>query len=145
MLHIIKSWFTAAVPKPVDKNLQVQIGCHFEEFGEMLETFTGADAYSAMVLHDLHTATQRAAKEFKGGAAKCYINGRKALLDSLGDQIVTAVGIGHMANLNVPVGVGRISTSNWSKFDENGQPVFDGNGKIKKSSRYVKPDLEGLY
>lgn len=145
MLHIVKKWFTSAVPNPTDKNLQVQIGVHIEEFAEMLETFTGNDKHSQKIIQNLFDAAKLAAKEFKTGSAGCFINDRKACLDSLGDQIVTAVGIGHMAKLNVPVGLERINTSNWSKFTENGEPIFDENGKIKKGSRYQKPDLEGLY
>ena len=32
----IKNWFQKAVPAPSDKNRAVQLGCHFEEVGEML-------------------------------------------------------------------------------------------------------------
>ena len=34
----------------------------------------------------------------------------------------------------------EINKSNWSKF-ENGKPVFDENGKIKKGAEYFKPKL----
>ena len=32
----ILDWFKAAVPNPTDENLCVQIGCHYEEIGEIV-------------------------------------------------------------------------------------------------------------
>lgn len=34
----------------------------------------------------------------------------------------------------------EVNRSNWSKF-ENGEPIFDENGKIKKGPNYRPPDL----
>jgi hypothetical protein len=70
---------------------------------------------------------------------------RRELLDSLADQIVTAVGVGHCANMNVPEAVLRVNKSNWSKYDQDGQPIFKPNGKIDKGPNYVEPDLSGLF
>lgn len=35
----------------------------------------------------------------------------------------------------------EVNLSNWSKFDENGNPIFNENGKIVKGENYFKPDL----
>jgi hypothetical protein len=35
----------------------------------------------------------------------------------------------------------EVDDSNWSKF-EDGKPVFDANGKIKKGRHYQAPQLE---
>jgi hypothetical protein len=47
--------------------------------------------------------------------------------------------------MNAAVAVTRVNASNWSKFDVNGTPFFDQNGKILKGPNYHAPDLEGLY
>jgi hypothetical protein len=44
--------------------------------------------------------------------------------------------------MDIDKGLDIVSTSNWSKFDEQGQPIFDANGKIKKGPRYVPPHLD---
>jgi hypothetical protein len=67
------------------------------------------------------------------------------LLDSAADQIVTSVGVGHCAHTNIVKAVDVVNGSNWSKFDKDGQPIFDQNGKILKGPDYKAPDLEGLY
>ena len=66
---------------------------------------------------------------------------RCELLDALVDQIVTAVGVGHMMGMDVLGALEEINRSNFSKF-EDGKPVFDENGKITKGKDYVKPNLE---
>jgi len=84
------------------------------------------------------------AHDLKTGHMEAVPRDRKDLLDSLADQIVTAVGVGHCAKMNVPEAVERVDASNWTKYVD-GQPVFDDNGKVKKGPNYQKPDLTGLY
>jgi hypothetical protein len=47
--------------------------------------------------------------------------------------------------MNGPEALRRVNGSNWSKFNDDGQPIFDENGKIAKGPRYERPDLTGLY
>jgi hypothetical protein len=70
---------------------------------------------------------------------------RGDFLDSVADQIVTAAGAGHCAGMQVTEAVRRVNSSNWSKYDTNGKPIFDENGKIAKGPNYEPPNLEGLY
>ena len=141
-LQRTKQWFELAVPTPTDKNKLVQIGVCVEEIAEMF-TAIGADPIAAP-LDNLATV-------FKTGESATGLVtiddlsiDRKELLDALCDIIVTAVGIGHMLNIDVVTAYTRVNDSNWSKF-VNGTPVFDANGKIQKGSNYTKPNLEGLY
>jgi hypothetical protein len=62
----------------------------------------------------------------------------------LADQIVTAVGIASMLDMDIVGALQEVNRSNYSKF-VNGRAVFDENGKIKKGADYSKPDLTGLY
>ena len=71
---------------------------------------------------------------------------RVSLLDSLADQIVTAVGVGVCAKMDMDAAVTEeVNESNWSKFNYKGYPEFDENGKVKKGEHYRKPDLKGMF
>ena len=133
-------WFELAVPKPTLKSQMVQIGCHFEEVAEMmvelgnryesLEVDNLADYYKNMFTDSEHIEPLSLEKGIE-------------LLDSLCDQIVTASGVGYMFGFDMKSALVEVVRSNWSKF-ENGKPVFDDNGKIKKGANYTPPQLGGF-
>lgn len=133
IISVIKYWFVRAIPQPTDKTRAVQIGCHFEEAGEM-----------ALALGNRITARELASlgREYKTCRDEfCFDTvDRKELLDALCDQIITAVGVAHMFALDVEGALAEVNRSNWSKFVD-GQPVFDENGKIAKPPGYRPPDL----
>ena len=64
------------------------------------------------------------------------------LLDALADQIVTATGVGTFLGINVPGALAEVNRSNYSKFDEDGNPIFDENQKVVKGPHYTKPNLK---
>lgn len=130
----IKNWFEAAVPEPTEKNRYVQLGCHFEEVGEMAEAVTAS--VSAEKISYL-------ANEFKSGAfgRPTVAFNRTELLDALCDQIVTAVGVAHMFGMDIETALAEVNASNWSKFVD-GKPVFNEHGKIAKGPNYFKPQIE---
>ena len=135
-INEILKWFKKAVPEPTEKTQMVQIGCHFEEFSEMLVSI------GFYKRSDTVRAVDEIANHFKAGKVANFsgdIN-KIELLDSLCDQIVTAVGVAHMLGMDIEGALDEVNRSNWSKF-ENGSPVFDENGKIKKGASYFKPDL----
>jgi predicted HAD superfamily Cof-like phosphohydrolase len=134
-------WFEQAIPNPTMKDKRVQIGCHIEEFGEMLESIGYTETPELeMIIKE--------ADWFKGNNRSftdtqedmIFHCDKDALLDSLIDQIVTAVGVCHMMGFDVEGALDEVNRSNFSKF-ENGKPVFDSNGKIAKGVNYTKPDL----
>jgi len=133
----VKKWFEIAKPNPTTEDACVQIGCHYEEVGEM-----------AMALFDdgISLCCDELADEYK---LKGYNNNltylldseeRIELLDSLCDQIVTAIGVAHMLGMDIDGALNEVNKSNHSKF-ENGKAVLDENGKIRKGKDYFKPDL----
>jgi predicted HAD superfamily Cof-like phosphohydrolase len=145
-LDITALWFKRAVPTPTDDNLQTQLGCHAEEFGEMLENLKGQGGIDERMIRNLEEEVKLVARALKTKNIRVSISDRKEFLDSLADQIVTATGCGHMAGMDVPEALNRVNTSNFSKFDANGFPIFDENGKIAKNKdTYRKADLTGLY
>lgn len=145
-LDITALWFKRAVPTPTDDNLQVQLGVHLEEVGELIEILKGQGGLDEHMIRNLEAEVKVVAKALKTKNIRVYIADRKEFLDAMVDQIVTATGCCHMAGMNVPEGLNRVNTSNFSKFDSNGFPIFDENGKIAKNlATYKKPDLTGLY
>lgn len=140
-LSSIDNWHSSARPHPTSENVNVQLGCHLEELCEMLDSLKFLDCPAATILN---VAAKMVADDLKSGVAVVCIGSRQDLLDSLADQIVTAVGVGHCANMDVPQACDRVDESNWSKYVD-GQPLFNENGKIIKGPNYRKPDLDGLY
>ena len=139
----IKIWHERARPKPDTKDFNVQAGCHFAEVAEMLEEMTGADEYADVLLFKATVAVHRLAEAMKSGEAVLFIRDRQQFLDRLCDQIVTSVGVGHCAHMNITEAVRRVNASNWSKT-VNGEFLRDRHGKIIQPECYQPPDLGGL-
>jgi hypothetical protein len=138
----IELWHKRARPAPTQKNFNTQLGCHFEEFGEMMDAMEADDAPEWRALkRDIMLM----AKRLKANEVDVTITYRQEVIDSLGDQVVTAVGVGHCANMRTAEAIARVNESNWTKYDKDGNPIFDANGKIMKGPDYKPPQLEGLY
>ena len=141
MIDNITLWHKRARPEPTEKDFDVQLGCHIEEFVEMLDSLTiRAEGFDKAI-----DALEDVANGLKAGTLTVSSVDRAELLDSLADQIVTAVGVGHCAKMDMNAAVQEVNDSNWSKFNYKGFPEFDDNGKIKKGERYRKPNLKGMY
>lgn len=142
-LKTTKKWFEIAIPEPTMKDKRVQIGCHFEEFGEMMESIGYQDTQELKAIN--HEADWFKGKSRFNDMQEGMILGcnRDALLDSLADQIVTAVGVAHMMGFDIIGALQEVNRSNFSKF-EGGKAVFDDNGKIRKGKDYTPPNLESF-
>ena len=128
MLNEIVEWFNEAVPEPTDRNRQVQVGVHFEEVTEMMTAFRVAGLTNVL------------ADNLKGGRLRLPEPNRIELLDSLCDQIVTAVGVAHMYGMDIEGALTEVNRSNYSKFVD-GHAMFNAQGKIAKPPTYTPPDL----
>lgn len=143
-LQQTKRWFELAVPskKITKKNQCLQTGVHLEETVEMMQAFElkgDDDTHRVNAIHFLHILAEYMKKNDQ---ASMQIKDRKEFLDACADQIVTATGCAHMQGMDIIGAMVEVNRSNFSKFDENGQPIFDVNGKIAKNpSTYRKPDL----
>jgi predicted HAD superfamily Cof-like phosphohydrolase len=146
-IESITLWHKRARPNPTDENFNVQLGCHLEEIVEMVEAlrFTYKNG-TGVEMPGKNSMIYQQVKDFsdglKSGRISAQIADRKGLVDSLADQIVTSVGVGHCANTNIVKAVDIVNTSNWSKFSPEGEPYFDQNGKILKGPNYVPPALD---
>jgi hypothetical protein len=145
VLNWVNEWHRRACPQPDDKAFNVQLGCPLEEIDEMLACLDGADVATSDILRRTMHHVSMLANLLKHGGGSVTITHRGEFLDSLADQIVTATGVGYRAKMDVPNAVTEVDISNWSKFDENGQPIFNEFGKIAKGPNYKPPVLDGLY
>lgn len=133
----VLQWFTLAVPEPTDSNKCVQIGCHYEEAAEMAASI-GLESFSSEI--------SGVADDFKGGYFPAHVIetlDKNAMLDSLCDQIVTAIGVAHMFGFDIVGALSEVNRSNFSKFVD-GKPVFNEQGKIAKPSTYSPPVLDSF-
>lgn len=138
----IELWHKRARPEPTAADFNVQLGCHFEEIEEMMETIYTDDND---MWRNVRFLMGVMSKRLKSNEMKAIIHDRKEFLDSIADQVVTGIGTAHCAGMKGAVACDRVNASNWSKFDHNGQPIRDANGKIKKGPSYQPPVLDGLY
>lgn len=142
----IELWHKRARPNPTEENLSVQFGCHIEEFVEGIDAVSFEIPENSTVdFSQMMDALDALANGLKNGTITMQIDDRKEFLDSIADQIVTGVGCGHCAGMKTTQAVAAVNSSNWSKFDKNGQPIFNEHGKIAKGPDYAPPNLEGMY
>lgn len=145
MIGVI-NWFKKAKPEPTTKGINAQLGVHFEEVSEMLAELGGVDVETETLITGAHVALVQLADRLKkaGDTEMVRIPNRQNYLDSLCDQVVTAIGCAHDAKVDIYGGLDVVNQSNWSKFDHNGDPIFAEGGKIMKGPNYVKADLSHL-
>lgn len=132
------NWFQAAKPEPTAKDICVQIGCHYEEMSEF-DSAISNNCEDNVYNSEYYKRTKdcEAAKlKLKPGRVNSV-----EVLDSLADQIVTAVGVAYMMGFDIIGALTEVNASNWSKFVD-GKAVTDESGKIIKGSGYFKPELE---
>ena len=67
------------------------------------------------------------------------------VFDSLVDQEYVNLGLANLLGLNMAEGFKEVHSSNMTKLDENGQPIFREDGKLLKSNLYTPPDLNKIY
>lgn len=147
-IESINLWHSRARPNPTSRDFDISLGVHLEEIHEMFEGVSvhesdfpaGTDQSIA-----LWQALRILADGLKDGTLTARIHDRRLLADSMGDQIVTAVGVTQAARMNGPEIVRRVDRSNWSKFDDEGRPIFNEHGKIAKGPNYKPVDLTGCY
>lgn len=139
-------WFKQAVPNVTEKQAVIQLGCCFEEVGELLESISGeydddgVNLYTRSACEEIGDLS-KLLKECADDNFQPSKLPQDPILDALTDIIVTAVGVSHMLGHDVVGALNEVNRANFSKF-EDGKPVFDANGKIAKGKNYTKPNLK---
>lgn len=134
------NWFKEAKPNPVHKDFNVQLGVHFEEISEMLETLVSTNRSMNLTIQDALSSILSIAKSLKSNEGIIMVSDPVEFLDSLCDQYVTALGSAHFFEADIVGAVTETNDSNYSKFVD-GKAVFNEQGKIAKGPDYFKPDL----
>lgn len=142
----IADWFKKAVPHPTTQNIHTQIGVNFEETGEMIAALqpAGAVFQNREELSFVGQVVDFASRQMKnsgGDFIELEDVNRVELLDAICDQIVTAIGIAVFLGMDIEGALKEVADSNDSKFDSEGNPIFNEARKIMKGPNYFKPEL----
>ena len=68
----------------------------------------------------------------------------KEIADALTDILYVTYGAGHAFGIDLDKCFEEVQSSNMSKLDDNGKPIYDRNGKVMKGPNYFKPNLEKI-
>lgn len=135
----INKWFATAKPEPTNADVAAQFAFFIEEVAEVFDATKDIDVadYLRMVKQDYLTLA-------KSDYLEETLNNwdKVGLLDGLCDTAVTVNGVATYLGMDFPGALEHISQSNWSKFDHEGKPILDDDGKITKGPNYFKPNLE---
>jgi len=63
------------------------------------------------------------------------------VVDALTDILYVTYGAGHAFGIDLDKCFDEVQSSNMSKLDENGKPIYNKSGKVMKGPNYFKPDL----
>ena len=64
--------------------------------------------------------------------------------DALTDILYVTYGAGHAFGIDLDKCFQEVQSSNMSKLDENGKPIYNEDGKVMKGPGYFKPDLKKI-
>lgn len=135
----ILEWFQQAKPNPTTEDACVQIGCHYEEVNEMMGVNYDNDGVDVGGVAENYKSKEKYA--LIGVSNINHFDDMKIeILDSLCDQIVTAIGVAYMLGFDIEKALAEVNRSNWSKF-VGGKPQFNEQGKIAKPESYSPPEL----
>ena len=65
----------------------------------------------------------------------------KEVADALTDILYVTYGAGHAFGINLDKCFQEVQSSNMSKLDLDGKPIYNDKGKVMKGPNYFKPDL----
>tara|TARA_Y100001970_G_C14202745_1_gene842129 strand:+ start:663 stop:1034 length:372 start_codon:yes stop_codon:yes gene_type:complete len=68
-------------------------------------------------------------------------NDLKEVADALTDILYVTYGAGHAFGIDLDKCFDEVQKSNMSKLGNDGNPIYDDNGKVLKGPKYFKPDL----
>ena len=77
--------------------------------------------------------------EFKEAISKKDL---KEVADALTDILYVTYGAGHAFGINLDDCFEEVQKSNMSKLGDDGNPIYNENGKVMKGPKYFKPDLK---
>jgi predicted HAD superfamily Cof-like phosphohydrolase len=139
------NWLKACGKEPSSENLSLQIGCHIEEFCELLSVLRIDSEGYAKLIERTRTDLEWFASKLKRREQQVYIpiHLRTDALDALCDAEVTGNGVAYLAGFDKPQADMAVLASNEAKLVD-GKPVILEGGKIGKPDGWKPPDLRGF-
>jgi predicted HAD superfamily Cof-like phosphohydrolase len=64
--------------------------------------------------------------------------------DALTDILYVTYGAGHAFGINLDKCFEEVQSSNMSKLDKHGKPIYDNKGKVMKGPNYFEPNIKKL-
>jgi predicted HAD superfamily Cof-like phosphohydrolase len=138
-------WLKACGKEPSPENLSLQIGCHIEEFCELLSVLRIESEGYAKLIERTRTDLEWFASKLKRREQQVYIpiHLRADALDALCDAEVTGNGVAYLAGFDKPQADLAVLASNDAKLVD-GKPVILEGGKIGKPEGWKPPELRGF-
>ena len=117
---------------------------NFEKVGMFMSIF-GQDikkkaSLSSDKINDLRiNLIEEELNEFKEAISKKDL---EEVADALTDILYVTYGAGHAFGINLDDCFEEVQKSNMSKLGDDGNPIYNENGKVMKGPKYFKPDLK---
>ena len=120
---------------------------NFEKVGIFMKTFgqevKDKPSFSTKKINNLRVSLiEEELKELKDAME------RKDLLevaDALTDILYVTYGAGHAFGINLDKCFDEVQSSNMSKLDSNGKPIYNDFGKVMKGPNFFKPNLKKFF
>jgi len=131
--------------EPTTANLSVQIGCHIEEFIELLGTLDFASPNDEKIVNAVMAELNYVSKNLKTrtSLARIRADQREQALDALCDGEVTGNGVAFLAAFDKISADEAVLNANDAKLVD-GKPVILEGGKIGKPEGWTPPDLSAF-
>ena len=126
-------------------HLNVNLGVHLEEIGEELMELSFSEPLANELLTKAINNIRMVSTLLKlYPHIKVKIKDRENFLKEICDVITTGTGVALAADMQISKALAEVNSSNWSKFDTDGNPIFTKEGKAARGPNYKPANLRGL-
>ena len=113
-----------------------KVGSFMKTFGQEVKTKSGL---STEKINKLRVSLiNEELEEFKEAIKN---NDLKEVADALTDILYVTYGAGHAFGIDLDKCFNEVQNSNMSKLGQDGNPIYNNDGKVMKGPNYFKPDL----
>ena len=114
-----------------------KVGLFMSTFGQEIKKKA---SLSSDKINDLRiNLIEEELNEFKEAVSKKDL---KEVADALTDILYVTYGAGHAFGINLDDCFEEVQKSNMSKLGDDGNPIYNEQGKVMKGPKYSKPDLK---
>ena len=114
-----------------------KVGLFMTTFGQEVKKKPG---FSSDKINNLRISLiEEELNEFKDAVSKKDL---KEVADALTDILYVTYGAGHALGINLDNCFEEVQKSNMSKLGDDGEPIYNEQGKVMKGPKYFKPNLK---